>query len=45
MKAWLSDMFRELILSIFVVLSWSDFYDFEKVFDGWFCGCGAGGLR
>ena len=37
-------MFWELVLSIFIMFSWSKFYGFEKVFDGCFCGCSAGGL-
>ena len=37
-------MFWELILSIFIMFSWSKFYGFEKVFDGCFCGYGSGGL-
>ena len=37
-------MFCELILSIFTVLTWSDFYGFEAFSDDCFCGCSAGGL-
>ena len=37
-------MFWEFILSIFTVLSWREFYDFEKFSDDCFCGCSAGGL-
>ena len=38
------DHLEKMILSIFIMFSWSKFYDFEKVFDGCFCGCSAGGL-
>ena len=39
------DHLEKMILSIFIVLTWSDFYGFEAFSDVWFCGSGASGLR
>ena len=38
------DHLEKMILSIFIVLTWSDFYGFEAFSDDWFCGYGSGGL-
>ena len=38
------DHLEKMILSIFIMFSWSKFYDFEKFSDDCFCGYGSGGL-